>query len=299
MKVPYPAISLFKNLDIFYLIFFNYPAILYINVYKYTQNMHKRRKSMKKKILAAALAAMMTVTALAGCGSAATGAGSTGKTLVVGTNAAFPPFEYVGDDGNPDGFDIALIKAIGEKAGYEVQIQDMEFDSLVSSIGNKIDVAIAGMTVTEERKNMVDFSDSYYEAVQNVLVPKGSAIATAADLEGKKIGVQLGTTGEFIADEIAGAEVSAYNKAVDAVNDLNNGRVDCVIVDKNPAEVFGAQFSDKLDVLGGEQFDFEPEYYAIALPKGDAELANNINSALKELKADGTYDSLVKKYIEE
>ncbi len=257
---------------------------------------------MKKNILAAALAAMVTVTALAGCGSAASdsgNSGSTGKTLTVGTNAAFPPFEYVGDDGNPDGFDIALIKAIGEKAGYEVQIQDMEFDSLVSSIGNKIDVAIAGMTVTEERKNMVDFSEPYYEAVQNVLVAKGSDIATAADLEGKKIGVQLGTTGEFIADEIPGAEVSAYNKAVDAVNDLNNGRVDCVIVDKNPAEVFGAQFSDKVDVLGGEQFDFEPENYAIALPKGDTELAEKINSALKELKADGTYDSLVSKYIEE
>ena len=155
------------------------------------------------------------------------------------------------------------------------------------------------MTVTEERKNMVDFSDSYYEAVQNVLVPKGSDIATAADLAGKKIGVQLGTTGEFIADEIEGAEVSAYNKAVDAVKDLNNGRVDCVIVDKNPAEVFGAQYADKVDVLAGEQFDFEPENYAIALPKGNTELAEKINSALKELKADGTYDSLVSKYIEE
>ncbi len=260
---------------------------------------------MKKNILAAALAAMVAVTALAGCGSTATG--STGaestedvaKKLVVGTNAAFPPFEYVGDDGNPDGFDIALIKAIGQETGMEVQVVDMEFDSLVSSIGNKIDIAIAGMTVTEERKKMVDFSDPYYEAVQNVLVPKGSDIAAAADLEGKKIGVQLGTTGEFIADEIEGAEISAYNKAVDAVNDLNNGRVDCVIVDKNPAEVFGAQFSDKVDVLPGEQFDFEPENYAIALPKGAEDLADSINSALKELKENGTYDSLVKKYIEE
>ncbi len=255
---------------------------------------------MKKNILAAAMAAMVTVVSLAGCGSAASAPKeSAGGTLVVGTNAAFPPFEYVGDDGQPDGFDIALIKAIGEKNGMEVQINDMEFDSLVSSIGNKIDVAIAGMTVTEERKKTVDFSESYYEAVQDVLVPKGSAIATADDLKGKKIGVQLGTTGEFIADEIEGAEVSAYNKAVDAVNDLNNGRVDCVIVDKNPAEVFGAQFADKLDVLPGTNFDFEPEFYAIALPKGNTELAEKINSALKALKEDGTYDSLVKKYIEE
>ena len=255
---------------------------------------------MKKKIIASALAAIVALTTLVGCASGSTGSSNaSGEKLVVGTNAAFPPFEYVGDDGKPDGFDIALIKAIGEKAGFEVEIQDMEFDSLVSSIGNKIDVAIAGMTVTEERMKTVDFSDSYYEAVQNVIVPKGSAIASADDLKGLKIGVQLGTTGEFIAEDIEGAEIATYNKAVDAVNDLNNGRVDCVIIDKNPSEVFGAQFSDKVDVLPGSNFDFEPENYAIALPKGNTELADKINNALKELKADGTYDSLVKKYIEE
>ena len=252
---------------------------------------------MKKKIIAVALTAVVALGSLVGCGSASDK--GTGETLTVGTNAAFPPFEYIGDDGKPDGFDVALIKAIGEKAGFEVQIQDMEFDSLVSSIGNKIDVAIAGMTVTEERKQTVDFSDSYYEAVQDVIVPKGSAIATADDLKGLKIGVQLGTTGEFIVEEIEGAEIAAYNKAVDAVNDLNNGRVDCVIVDKNPAEVFGAQFPDQVDVLPGTDFDFEPENYAIALPKGNTELAEKINTALKELKEDGTYDALVKKYIEE
>ena len=256
---------------------------------------------MKKKIISVVLASLLTVAALVGCGNTATTAetASTGETLVVGTNAAFPPFEYVGDDGQPDGFDMALIKAIGAKIGMDVQIQDMEFDSLVSSIGSKIDVAIAGMTVTEERQKTVDFSESYYEAVQAVVVPKGSAIATADDLKNLNIGVQLGTTGEFIADEIEGANVSAYNKAIDAVNDLINGRVDCVIVDKNPAEVFGAQYSDKVDVLPGTSFDFEPEFYAIALPKGNTELANKINSAIQELKADGTYDSLVKQYIEE
>ncbi|WP_029233311.1 basic amino acid ABC transporter substrate-binding protein [Butyrivibrio sp. VCB2006] len=260
---------------------------------------------MKKKIISAVLVAMLTVASLAGCGNTAAesttaeGTASAQGTLVVGTNAAFPPFEYVGDDGQPDGFDIALIKAIGEKIGMDVQIQDMEFDSLVSSIGSKIDVAIAGMTVTEERQKTVDFSESYYEAVQSVIVPKGSSIASAEDLKNLKIGVQLGTTGEFIADEIEGAEVSAYNKAVDAVNDLNNNRVDCVIIDKNPAEVFGAQFADKVDVIPGTSFDFEPEFYAIALPKGNTDLANKINAAIQELKADGTYDSLVKQYIEE
>lgn len=218
--------------------------------------------------------------------------------LTVGTNAEFPPFEYVDDNGEPDGFDVALIKAIGEKLGVSVEVENMEFDSLVSSIGNKIDVAIAGMTVTEERKNSVDFSNSYYDAVQYVIVPEGSEIASFDDLAGKAIGVQLGTTGDFIAsDDVDGANVSQYNKAVDAVNDLINGRVDCVIIDKNPALVFESKFAGQVKAIDGAQFDFEVEDYAIALPKGDAVLADQINTALDELKADGTFDKLVEEYI--
>ena len=219
--------------------------------------------------------------------------------LTAGTNAEFPPFEYVGDDGEADGFDIALIKAIGEKLGVEVKVENMEFASLVSSIGTKIDVAIAGMTVTDERKQTVDFSDSYYEAVQYVILPEGSEIATADDLKNKKIGVQLGTTGDFIAEEIEGAETSQYNKAVDAVNDLVNGRLDCVIIDKNPALVFESKFEGQVTAVDGVQFDFAPEEYAIALPKGDTALAEKLNTALQELKDDGTFDSLVSQYIEE
>lgn len=218
--------------------------------------------------------------------------------LNVGTNAEFPPFEYVDDNGEPDGFDIALIKAIGEKLGVEVQVENMEFSALVASIGGKIDVAIAGMTVTDERKETVDFSDSYYTAVQYVILPKDSEIAAAADLEGKAIGVQLGTTGDFIAEEIAGAEVAQYNKALDAVNDLVNGRLDCVIVDKNPALVFQSKFEDQVKAVDGVQFEFEAEEYAIAIPKGDTVLAEQINAALKEMMDDGTFDELVKEYIE-
>lgn len=218
--------------------------------------------------------------------------------LTVGTNAEFPPFEYVDDNGEPDGFDVALIKAIGEKLGVAVEVENMEFDSLVSSIGNKIDVAIAGMTVTDERKNSVDFSNSYYDAVQYVIVPEGSEIASFDDLAGKAIGVQLGTTGDFIAsDDVDGANVSQYNKAVDAVNDLINGRVDCVIIDKNPALVFESKFAGQVKAIDGAQFNFEVEDYAIALPKGDAVLADQINTALDELKADGTFDKLVEEYI--
>lgn len=220
--------------------------------------------------------------------------------LTVGTNAEFPPFEFVGDDGEPDGFDMALIKAIGEKMGVEVEVENMEFDSLVASIGSKIDVAIAGMTVTEERKNMVEFSDPYYEAVQYVIVPADcDDIISAADLEGKAIGVQLGTTGDFIAEEIKDASVSQYNKAVDAVNDLMNERVDAVIIDKNPAKVFAEKFGDKVKIIDGADFNFEAEEYAIAMPKDDAALTEAINAALAEIKADGTFDALVAEYIEE
>lgn len=222
--------------------------------------------------------------------------------LTAGTNAEFPPFEYVGDDGEADGFDIALIKAIGEKLGVDVQVDNMEFASLVSSIGNKIDVAIAGMTITDERKEAVDFSEPYYEAVQYVLLPEGSEIATAEDLKNKTIGVQLGTTGDFIASDIEGTTVNTYNKGVDAVNDLINGRVDCVIIDKNPALVFESKFQDdgsEITAVDGAQFEFEPEYYAIAVPKGDTALVDAINKAIEELKADGTFDELVKTYIEE
>ena len=219
--------------------------------------------------------------------------------LTVGTNAEFPPFEYVDDNGEPDGFDIALIKAIGEKLGVEVVVENMEFDSLVAAIGSKIDVAIAGMTVTDERKASVDFSDAYYDAVQYVIVPEGSDIASAADLSGKAIGVQMGTTGDFIAsDDVEGAEVSRYNKGVDAVNDLINGRVDCVIIDKNPALVFESTFEGQVKALPGEQFEFGTEEYAIAIPKGDGALLSQVNKALEEIKADGTFDELVKQYIE-
>lgn len=219
--------------------------------------------------------------------------------LTVGTNAEFPPFEYVDDNGEPDGFDIALIKAIGEKLGVEVEVENMEFASLVSSIGSKIDVSIAGMTVTDERKESVDFSDSYYEAVQYVILPTDSEIATAEDLVGKTIGVQLGTTGDFIAsDDIEDTTVQQYNKAVDAVNDLLNGRVDCVIIDKNPALVFESRFEGQVVAVDGAQFEFGTEEYAIALPKGDTVLADKINAALAEIKADGTFDELVKTYIE-
>ncbi len=258
-----------------------------------------------KKLFSLLLTGILAVSLTAGCGAsqnASTGASADSPVLsdgvlTVGTNAEFPPFEYVGDDGQPDGFDIALIKAIGEKLGVEVVVENMEFDSLVSAIGSKTDVAIAGMTVTEERKQSVDFSEPYFNAVQHVLVPKGSDIKTYDDLTGKTIGCQLGTTGDFIVEEIEGATSQQYNKALDAVNDLVNGRLDAVIIDSNPAGVFASKFPDQIDDLDGADFGFEKEEYAIALPKGDTALKEAIDVAITNIKEDGTFDKLVDEYM--
>ena len=119
--------------------------------------------------------------------------------LTVGTNAEFPPFEYIGNDGQPDGFDMAVIKAIGKEEGFEVKISNMEFKSLVASLSTgSLDAVIAGMTVTEDRQKSVDFSDSYYTATQCIIVKKDSDVTKLADLNGKKIGVQEGTTGDLL-----------------------------------------------------------------------------------------------------
>ena len=139
-------------------------------------------------------------------------------------------------------------------------------------------------------------------AMMMTLVACGSkaipnTVFSVDDLPGKTIGVQLGTTGDYAVEDIEGATAVQYNKGVDAVNDLLNGRVECVIIDKNPALVFASEY-EGIVALPGDQFDFGVEQYAIALPKGNTELAEKINNALKELKEDGTYDALVKQYIE-
>lgn len=221
--------------------------------------------------------------------------------LTVGTNATFPPFEYLGDDNAPDGFDIALIKLIGEKIGVEVEILDMEFDALCTSVGNRIDVAIAGMTVDPEREKTVDFSDNYYKAIQNVLVAADNTdITDMASLAGKTIGVQLGTTGDFIAsDDVENADVRQYNSYALAVEDLKNGNVDAVIIDQNPAQVFAAENPDEVKLLGPESFGFSEEFYAIACPEGDTALVARINAALSEIQSSGEFDALVAEYIEQ
>ncbi|MCD8357348.1 MAG: ABC transporter permease subunit [Clostridia bacterium] len=223
----------------------------------------------------------------------------------VGTNAEFPPFEYINDDGEPDGFDMAIIKAIGEVEGFDVKITNMEFKSLVASLATgSLDAVIAGMTVTDERKQSVDFSDSYYTAVQCIVIRKEDAdeITCLADLNGKKIAVQEGTTGDIlctpgedndvITDE--NTTVQRFKKGTDAIVTLNNGGVDAVVIDQNPAENFVANNADTLTLM---EDDTSTEEYAIAVQKGNTELLEKINEGLAKIKEDGTFDKLVEEYI--
>lgn len=268
---------------------------------------------MKKvhKLLALTMVFVLLLTAFAGCkkeDAKETTGGTTEAAvaespvlkkdvIVVGTNAEFPPFEYMLDDGvTPDGFDMALIKEIGKKLGKEIKIENMDFDSVLAAIGNKVDIAIAGLTVDEERLLQVDFSDTYFTAVQSIIVRENDdRIKSADDLKGKKIGVQLGTTGDYIAtDDIEGATVERYKKAITAVLDLVNNRVDAVLIDSATAEAL-SKANKGTKVIKG---DFDPEYYAIAIPKGDKALQDAINTALAEVKADGTFDKLLKQYVE-
>lgn len=215
-------------------------------------------------------------------------------TLTVGTNAEFAPFEFIGDDGNPTGIDIDLINAIGEKIGMTVKIENMSFDALIPALGSgKIDAIISGMTITEERKQSVLFSDPYYAASQKIIVKDGSAIQAEADLAGKNIGVQLGTTGDlYVTDKFKDATVNRYDKGIDAVQDLINGKLDAVVIDEEPANVFVSQ-TQGLVVLADR---LSAEQYGIALPLGKDDLLAKINQALADLKADGTVDAIYAKY---
>ena len=219
-----------------------------------------------------------------------------GTQLIVGTNPEFPPFESIGDSGEVVGIDIDIINAIGEKIGMTVTIESMDFDALIPALGGKIDAAIAGMTNTEERRKSVLFTDPYFQASQKIIVKEGSPIAAEADLAGKHIGVQLGTTGDlYVTEKFADATIDRYNKGIDAVQDLVNGKLDAVVIDEAPAGVFVNQ-APGLVILADRLSD---EVYSIALPLGQDDLCAKMNEALAALKADGTLDKIIASYQSE
>ena len=216
------------------------------------------------------------------------------KVIKMGTNAAFPPYESKEGD-KFVGIDVEIAEAIAAELGMELEIVDMEFDSIITAVDKgEVDFGMAGMTVTEERLEEVDFTVSYATGVQSVIVKEDSAIASIDDLTGKKIGVQLGTTGDIYASGDYGDEnVTKYGKGADAVIALNGGDVDAVIIDNEPAKAFVAE-NTGLKILDTE---YAVEDYAIAIKKGNSELLDKVNGALETLTVNGTIDTIIAKYI--
>ena len=273
-------------------------------------------KKISRRSFMAAAAVSVAALALTACGGSASSAASSvassaasseavssaaaelttveaGK-LTMATNATFPPYEMTTDSGEIEGIDVDTAKAIAEKLGLELQIDDMDFDAALLSVQQgKADIVMAGVTVTDERKAVMDFSDSYATGIQSIIVPNDSDIASPDDLAGKKIGTQRGTTGYiYCSDDFGDDAVVAYDSGLTAVQALNNGQVDAVVIDNAPATEYVAA-NPGLKVL---DTSYAEEDYAIGMAKGSA-LEDAINKALEELKADGTLQAIVDKYI--
>ena len=219
----------------------------------------------------------------------------TAGKLTMSTNAAFPPYEMTTDSGDFEGIDVEVAGAIAEKLGLELQVDDMDFDAaLLAAQNGKSDIVMAGVTVTDERQKVMDFSDTYAEGIQSIIVPKDSDIASADDLTGKAIGTQRGTTGYiYCTDDFGEDNVIAYDDGLTAVQALNNGQVDAVVIDNAPAKSF-VEANPGLKILDTA---YAQEDYAIGVAKGNTALLDAINSALEELQADGTLQAIVDKYI--
>ena len=216
--------------------------------------------------------------------------------LYVGTNAEFPPYEYYEGE-KVTGFDIELAQYIAAELGVKLEIMDVQFNSILAGVkSGKMDIGLAGLTITEERQKSVDFSTPYVQATQVVITRAESPVQSLDDLgEGTKIGTQNATTGFIYASDIECAIVTPYEKGADAVMDLKNGKVDCVIIDNLPAREF-VKANPELTIL---EDPFEDEFYAAAVAKGNTELLDVINKVIADMKADGRYDALMAKYINE
>ena len=246
---------------------------------------------MKKRVVSLILCVCAALAA-AGCGGKKFNNPDRGEALIMATNAAFEPYEYHEGD-QVVGIDVEIAQAIAEKLGLTLEVEDMEFDSIIAAVNSgKAHIGVAGMT-TEDRLQNVDFSDPYTTATQVIIVQEGSEIAGADDLEGKTIGVQLGTTGDIFASDVEGASIEQYNKGMDAVQALANGTIDAVIIDNEPAK----QFVSKTEGLKILEEEFVTEEYAIAVAKGNEELLDDINKALDAIIADGTVKGIIDKYI--
>ena len=265
---------------------------------------------MKKivKISAAILALVMALGSLCACGNG-TSTENPSKTekLVMATNASFPPYEYVDDSGAFAGIDVEIAGLIAEKLGLTLEIQDVEFGSIIGGVqSGKFDMGMAGMTVTDERLESVNFSTSYATGIQSIIVPEGSEIKSFDDffnadgtVKDIKVGVQQDTTGDiYLSDTVDNGGVGSdhviqYKTGNDAVQALVTGKVDAVVIDNEPAKSYVAA-NEGLVIL---ETAYAEEDYAICVAKENTALLENINKALDELTADGTLDAIIAKYI--
>ena len=254
-----------------------------------------------KKMTAVLLAGVMTMATGASCVMAegeVEAIKAAGK-VVMTTNAEFEPFEFK-DGEEIVGIDVEIAKKIAEKLGVELEITDIAFDSLIPSLNaGKADFIAAGMTATDERRKNVDFSDDYFNASQTIITAIDGEVKSRADLEGKIVGVQQGTTGDIYctnedgSSDISVAEVRRYPKGMDAVSDLLAGRVDAVVIDDFPAKKLVEKNADKIMTLDEAMTE---ETYAIAVPLG-SDLTEVVNEVIKELNESGEMDKIVSAYI--
>jgi len=254
-----------------------------------------------KKTIILLITMMMAAGLLAACGtSEKTTKASGDKKLVMATSADYPPFEYIETGKSDDiiGFDVDLATAIAEKLGYEVEVKDMDFNGLVQSLkSGQADFVLAGMTPTEKRKKNVDFSDIYYTAQHMIISKKGSGIEALEDLEGKTVGVQLGSIQEGKAEEIneqVAIKIENRNRIQDLIQELKSDRFDAIIIEDTVAKGF---FEKETDLTGFTLSD-DPEEAgsAIAFPK-DSELTEKFNSELKKMKDNGELEELIVKWF--
>jgi ABC-type amino acid transport substrate-binding protein len=219
--------------------------------------------------------------------------------VTMSTNAEFEPFEFKDGD-NFTGIDIDISNKVAEKLGVKLKINDVAFSALTMELNTgKADFVAAGMTEDPDKKKNVDFSEAYFDASQSIIVQKGSPIKTRTDLNGKKVGVQNGTTSDkYCTNEDGTSDIKVafterYSKSADAITDLMNGKIDAVVVDDYPAKKFVEKNADKLVKLNEA---LTVEKYAIAVKKGDAEMLKIVNEVLKDLKSSGELNKIFEKY---
>ena len=252
-----------------------------------------------KRVATALLAVVISLSAFAGCGKKK-------DVITMVTNPEFPPFEYLTSEENGivgkfSGVDIAISKAIADSLGKELEIQNMEFTAVLMSVSQgKADFAAAGITASDERRESMDFSDTYYVATQYIIVKEdNTTITSAADLMDKAVGVVESYTGETQCRNMGVANLRSFKRGVDAVNELKSGRIDAVVIDSHTAVALIQANTDVALKYVTDPSVFESEEYAIAVKKGNTELLESINEVLAQLKADGKIEEFVALYTQD